>query len=132
MLAGLSERALAQAQDYPNRPVTFVVPFAPGGVTSLFARILGQKLEQRLGKPFIVENRPGGGGVTAAVAVAQAAPDGHTLIMASSTMLAINVSVRKNLPYDPRKDLTPVALLARVPFVLVVNPALPINRSPTW
>jgi len=125
--AGLSERALAQAQDYPNRPVTFVVPFAPGGVTSLFARILGQKLEQRLGKPFIVENRPGGGGVTAAVAVAQAAPDGHTLIMASSTMLAINVSVRKNLPYDPRRDLTPVALLARVPFVLVVNPALPIQ-----
>jgi tripartite-type tricarboxylate transporter receptor subunit TctC len=127
VLAGISERALAQAQDYPTRPVTFVVPFAPGGVTSLFARILGQKLEQRLGKPFIVENRPGGGGVTAAVAVAQAAPDGHTLIMASSTMLAINVSVRKNLPYDPRRDLTPVALLARVPFVLVVNPSLPIN-----
>jgi tripartite-type tricarboxylate transporter receptor subunit TctC len=127
VLAGLSERALAQAQDYPTRPVTFVVPFAPGGVTSLFARILGQKLEQRLGKPFVVENRPGGGGVTAAVAVAQAAPDGHTLIMASSTMLAINVSVRKNLPYDPRRDLTPVALLARVPFVLVVNPALPIQ-----
>ena len=125
--AGPCERALAQAQDYPNRPVTFVVPFAPGGVTTLFARILGQKLEQRLGKPFIVENRPGGGGVTAAVAVAQAPPDGHTLIMASSTMLAINVSVRKNLPYDPRKDLTPVALLARVPFVLVVNPSLPIQ-----
>jgi len=123
--AGPCERALAQ--DYPNRPVTFVVPFAPGGVTTLFARILGQKLEQRLGKPFIVENRPGAGGVTAAVAVAQAPPDGHTLIMASSTMLAINVSVRKNLPYDPRKDLTPVALLARVPFVLVVNPSLPIQ-----
>jgi tripartite-type tricarboxylate transporter receptor subunit TctC len=125
--AGPYERALAQAADFPNRPVTFVVPFAPGGVTTLFARILGQKLEQRLGKPFIVENRPGAGGVTAAVAVAQAAPDGHTLIMASSTMLAINVSVRKNLPYDPRKDLTPVALLARVPFVLVVNPSLPIH-----
>jgi tripartite-type tricarboxylate transporter receptor subunit TctC len=125
--AGQCERALAQAQDYPNRPVTFVVPFAPGGVTTLFARILGQKLEQRLGKPFVVENRPGAGGVTAAVAVAQAPPDGHTLIMASSTMLAINVSVRKNLPYDPRKDLTPVALLARVPFVLVVNPALPVR-----
>src|SRR5262245_54784277 len=127
MLAGTCERAVAQASDYPNRPVTFVVPFAPGGVTSLFARILGQKLEQRLGKPFVVENRPGAGGVTAAVAVAQAPPDGHTLIMASSTMLAINVTVRKNLPYDPRKDLTPVALLARVPFVLVVDPSLPIR-----
>jgi tripartite-type tricarboxylate transporter receptor subunit TctC len=127
VLACPAQRALAQAVDYPNRPVTFVVPFAPGGVTSLFARLLGQKLEQRLGKPFIVENRPGAGGVTAAVAVAQAAPDGHTLIMASSTMLAINVTVRKNLPYDPRRDLTPVALLARVPFVLVVNPSLPIQ-----
>src|ERR671937_477227 len=63
-----------QAQDYPARPVTFVVPFAPGGVTSLFARLLSQKLEQQLGKPFIVENRPGGGGVTAATQVAHAPP----------------------------------------------------------
>ena len=118
----------ARAQgDYPSRPVTFVVPFAPGGVTTLFARLLAQRLEQRLGKPFVVDNRPGGGGVTAAHAVANATPDGHTIMMASSTVLAINVSVRKNLPYDPRKDLTPIALLARVPFVLVVNPALPIN-----
>jgi tripartite-type tricarboxylate transporter receptor subunit TctC len=120
-------RAAAQATDYPARPVTFIVPFAPGGVTSLFARLLGQKLEQRLGKPFVVDNRPGGGGVTAATAVAQAAPDGYTIMMASSTILAINVTVRKNLAYDPRKDLTPIALLARVPFVLVVNPSLPIQ-----
>jgi hypothetical protein len=79
------------------------------------------------GKPFVVDNRPGGGGVTAATAVAQAAPDGYTIMMASSTILAINVTVRKNLAYDPRKDLTPIALLARVPFVLVVNPSLPIQ-----
>ena len=122
-----AERAAAQASDYPTRPVTFIVPFAPGGVTSLFARVLGQRLEQRLGKPFVVDNRPGGGGVTAAAAVANAAPDGYTIMMASSTILAINVTVRKNLPYDPRKDLTPIALLARVPFVLVVNPSLPIH-----
>jgi tripartite-type tricarboxylate transporter receptor subunit TctC len=120
-------RAAAQTSDYPARPVTFIVPFAPGGVTSLFARLLGQKLEQRLGKPFVVDNRPGGGGVTAATAVAQAAPDGYTIMMASSTILAINVTVRKNLAYDPRRDLTPIALLARVPFVLVVNPSLPIR-----
>ena len=119
--------AAAQTSDYPNRAVTFIVPFAPGGVTSLFARVLGAKLEQRLGKPFVVENRPGGGGVTAATAVARAAPDGYTIMMASSTVLAINVTVRKNLPYDPRKDLTPIALLARVPFVLVVNPSLPVQ-----
>jgi tripartite-type tricarboxylate transporter receptor subunit TctC len=121
------QRAYAQADDYPNRPVNFTVPFAPGGVTGLFARLLGQKLEQRLGKPFIVEHRPGGGGVTAATAVARATPDGYNIMMASSTVLAINVTVRKNLPYDPRKELTPIALLARVPFVLVVNPALPVH-----
>ena len=127
ILAAGGEAASAQAPDYPSRPVTFVVPFAPGGVTSLFARLLSQRLEQRLGKPFVVENRPGGGGVTAAAGVAQAAPDGHTIMMASSTVLAINITLRKNLPYDPRKDLTPIALLARVPFVLVVNPALPVH-----
>jgi tripartite-type tricarboxylate transporter receptor subunit TctC len=119
--------AAAQPSDYPNRAVNFIVPFAPGGVTSLFARVLGSKLEQRMGKPFVIENRPGGGGVLAATAVARATPDGYTLMMASSTVLAINVTVRKNLPYDPRKELTPIALLARVPFVLVVNPSLPIQ-----
>jgi tripartite-type tricarboxylate transporter receptor subunit TctC len=123
----MPQRTFAQAQDYPNRPVTFVVPFAPGGVTGLFARVLGQKLEQRLGKSFVVDHRPGGGGVTAATAVARAEPDGYTIMMASSTILAFNVTVRKNLAYDPRKDLTPIALLARVPFVLVVNPALPVR-----
>jgi tripartite-type tricarboxylate transporter receptor subunit TctC len=132
LLVGLALLAAAQAHaqnaaDYPSKPVTFVVPFAAGGVTSLFARILAQKLEQRLGKPFVVENRPGGGGVTAAVAVANAPPDGHTIMMASSTVLAINVTMRKHLGYDPRKDLTPIALLARVPFVLVVDPALPVH-----
>lgn len=114
-------------EQYPSRSVTFIVPFAPGGVTGLLARLVGQKLEQRLGKPFVVEHRPGGGGVTAATAVARGTPDGYTIMMASSTVLAINVTVRKNLPYDPRKELTPIALLARVPFVLLVNPDLPIK-----
>jgi tripartite-type tricarboxylate transporter receptor subunit TctC len=127
LIAARPEPAAAQPSDYPTRPVSFIVPFAAGGVTSLFARILGQKLEQRLGKPFVVENRPGGGGMTAAAAVAHAAPDGYTIMMASSTVLAINVTMRKSLPYDPRKDLAPIALLARVPFVLVVNPSLPIQ-----
>ena len=127
LIGASSERAAAQASDYPNRAVSFIVPFAPGGVTSLFARVLGAKMEQRLGKPFVIENRPGGGGVLAAAAVARAAPDGYTIMMASSTVLAINVTVRKNLPYDPRKELTPIALLARVPFVLVVNPDLPVR-----
>src|ERR1700752_5192848 len=89
--------------DYPSRPVTFVVPFAPGGSTGMIARIIGQKLEQRLGKPFVVEHRAGGGGVPAVTQVARGTPDGYTIMMASSTALAINVNVRKSLPYDPRK-----------------------------
>jgi tripartite-type tricarboxylate transporter receptor subunit TctC len=125
--AGTDLRAQEAAEQYPSRPVTFIVPFAPGGVTGLFARLAGQKLEQKLGKPFVVEHRPGGGGITAATAVARGTPDGYTIMMASSTVLAINVSVRKNLPYDPLKELTPIALLARVPFVLLVNPDLPIK-----
>ncbi len=131
LLMTLSQPALSQAQEppsaYPSRPISFIVPFAPGGVTDLFARLLSQKLEQRLGKPLVVENRPGGGGVTAATAVARAVPDGYTIMMASSTIMALNVTVRKSLPYDPTKDLTPLALLARVPFVLVVNPELPVH-----
>ena len=123
----VSSAAQEAPEQYPSRQVSFIVPFAPGGVTGLFARVLGQKLEQRLGQPVVVAHRPGGGGVTAALAVARGTPDGYTIMMASSTVLAINVTVRKNLPYDPRKELTPVALLARVPFVLVVNPNLPIK-----
>jgi tripartite-type tricarboxylate transporter receptor subunit TctC len=119
-------RVSAQDADYPNRPVTFIVPYTPGGGTDLFARLLGQKLERRLGKPFVVENRPGSGAVVATSAVARSAPDGYTILMASSTPMALNVTVRKSLPYDPTTDLTPVALVARVPFVLLVNPALPI------
>jgi tripartite-type tricarboxylate transporter receptor subunit TctC len=125
----LASLALAQesASLYPSRPVTFVVPFAPGGATGLIARIIGQKLEERLGKPFIVEHRAGGGGVIAVTQVAHGTPDGYTIMMASSTALAINVNVRKSLPYDPRKDITPIALIARMPFVLVVNPDLPVH-----
>jgi len=119
--------AAAQGTDYPNRPVTFIVPFAPGGTTDILARMLSQKLEQRLGKPFIIDHRAGGGGVIGVTQVAHGTPDGYTIMMASSTALAINVNVRKSLPYDPRKDITPIALIARMPYVLVVNPELPVR-----
>src|SRR6185312_16065822 len=125
--ASAQGQAQETAGDYPNRPVTLVVPFAPGGSTGLIARILAQKLEQRLGKPFVVDHRAGGGGVISVTQVAHGTPDGYTIMMASSTALAINVNVRKTLPYDPRKDITPIALLARMPYVLVVNPDLPVN-----
>jgi tripartite-type tricarboxylate transporter receptor subunit TctC len=122
--------AAAQAQGYPARPVTVVVPFPAGGSTDWLARMLGQKLEQRLKAPFVVENRPGGANVVAAVYVAKSPSDGHTLLIGTSTTFAINVSVFKNLAYDPVKDFIPVALVSNVPFVLVVNPALPVKSIP--
>ena len=117
----------AAAEPYPTRPVTFVVPFAPGGGTEFLARMLGQHLEQRLGKPFVIENRPGGGGVVGALSVARAAPDGYTILMAPSPVMAINVSLHKKLPYDPTADFVPVALVAATPYVLVVTPSLPVH-----
>jgi tripartite-type tricarboxylate transporter receptor subunit TctC len=117
----------AEAQDYPARPITFIVPYVAGGGTDLLARLIAKGLERRLGKPLVIENRPGAGTVIAATAAARATPDGYTLFMATSTPMAINVSMHKNLPYDPTTDLAPVGLVAQVPFYLVVNPALPIH-----
>jgi tripartite-type tricarboxylate transporter receptor subunit TctC len=118
----------ALAQDYPSRQVNFVVPFAPGGSTDVLGRLVGQKLSERLGKPFVIENRPGAGTLTAALQVAKSPPDGHTIMMATSSTLAINVTLYKQLPYDPRKDLTIAALICNVPFVLVIDPSLPVNN----
>jgi tripartite-type tricarboxylate transporter receptor subunit TctC len=117
----------AIAQTYPSRPVTVVVPVAAGGGTDLLARLTAHSLERRLGKPFVIENRPGAGTTLAAKSVARAAPDGYTLMQASSTTLAINVTVFKQLPYQPLKDLVPVALLTANPFFLVVSPNSPIK-----
>ncbi|MBI3705745.1 MAG: tripartite tricarboxylate transporter substrate binding protein [Rhizobiales bacterium] len=119
----------AAAQNYPTRPVTIVVPYAAGGATDLLARMIGQKLEQRLGKSFVVENRPGAGTVIAAQAVAKATPDGYTLLMGTSTPLAINATLHKKLSYDPAADFVPLALIANVPFVLVVTPTLPVKTA---
>src|SRR5205809_436828 len=117
----------AIAQDYPARGTTILVPFAPGGGTDLIARSIGQKLEQRLGKPFLVESRPGAGTTIAAGATAKAAPDGYTLMQATSGTMAMNPTIFKSLPYEPGKDLVPVALVAGVPFILVVHPSLPVS-----
>src|SRR5580692_12713911 len=114
------------AEDYPSRQVTFIVPFAPAGGTDILARMLGQKLEQRLNKSFVVENRPGAGTVIATNFVVNSPPDGYTIAMTVSS-LAIDVTLYKKLPYDPVKDVALVALIASVPFVLVVSPALPVN-----
>src|ERR1051326_8439879 len=112
--------APAQAQQYPSRPVTIMVPFAAGGGSDLLARLVAQKLEERLGKPFIIENRPGAGTTLAAMQAVRSTPDGYTLMQATSTTMAINVSMQKKMPYEPLKDLVPVALSSS-PFFLVVN-----------
>ncbi len=119
--------ATAQVSDFPNKPITLVVPLAPGGSNDILARLVGAQLEKKFGKTVIIENRPGAGGITAALGVVRGPADGYTLITASSTMMSFNVTVRKHMPYDPRTDLIPVAMTVRTPFVLVVNPALPVH-----
>src|SRR5215831_1341678 len=112
LLAMSADRTWSEpaAADYPNRQVNFIVPFAPGGSTDVLGRLMGQKLSERLGKPFVIENRPGAGTLTAALQVARGVPDGHTIMMATSSTLAINVTLYKRLPYDPGKDLVVAGL----------------------
>jgi tripartite-type tricarboxylate transporter receptor subunit TctC len=117
------------AHEYPSRQVTFVLPFAPGGAIDIFARSFAQKLTDKFGKPFVVENRPGAGTVLAANSVARAAPDGYTIFVSPSP-LAINATLYKKLPYDTAKDFMPVAYVADIPLVLVVHPSLPVKSIP--
>ncbi|SOZ69987.1 conserved exported hypothetical protein [Cupriavidus taiwanensis] len=114
----------ALAQSFPARPVRLVVPYPPGGPTDIVARVVGQKLSERLGQPLVVENRPGAGGNIGAEAVARAAPDGYTLLVAT-TAHAINMTLFRKPGYDTRKDFAPVSLLTRGPLVLVTAPATP-------
>lgn len=127
LLLLLTASAGALAQDYPTRDVMFIVPTGAGAATDLLARILAPQLFDRLGKPFVVENRPGAGTLTASNAVAKSVPDGYTILMGTSTPLAINATLYKHLPYDPAKDFVPLALIATIPFVLVVNNDLPVH-----
>jgi len=112
------------AQSYPARTVRFIVPFSPGGGTDLVARLLAQKLTESLGAPFIVENRPGAGGAVGTAIVAKSPPDGHTLVVVSSSH-SINPSVQKSLPYDTQRDLACVSLLMSGPALLVTHPSVP-------
>lgn len=118
---------VARAQDaWPRQPVRILIPFAPGGVPDIAARLLAPGLQAELGRPVVVENRPGGTGTVAAEAVARAT-DGHTLLMTTSSTQAIAPSLFPSLRYDPVKDLAPVSFIARVPQVLVVPPSLGVN-----
>jgi tripartite-type tricarboxylate transporter receptor subunit TctC len=122
--------APASAQDYPNRPITIIVPFAPGGAADVSSRLFGQKLSERLGKPVVIDNRAGAGTVIGATAAAKAPPDGYTLFMGGSAALAYNITLRKSIPYDPIKDFVPLAHIASIPFLLTVHPSLPVSSIP--
>ena len=99
------------AADYPTRPVTLIIGFAPGGPSDVMACVLSRKMEEILKQPLVIENRVGGGGGVAAMSVARSAPDGHTLLLATGSSLAINLSLYRNLGYDPEKDFDPVSLV---------------------
>jgi tripartite-type tricarboxylate transporter receptor subunit TctC len=117
--------AAATAQDYPNRPITLVVPFPPGGSTTIVGRIVADKLGELLGQQFVIDNRAGAGGTVGTRAVAKAAPDGYTLLLGYTGTLAIGPSLYPNVGYDPRKDFAPIGRIGTAPNTLVVHPSFP-------
>jgi len=126
-LSGTAQAADTATPGWPVKPITYVVPFTPGGSTDVIGRTLSQKLAEILGQPVVVDNKPGAAGAVGAAYVAKAKPDGYTLFGGTISTHAINASLYKNLPYDPVKDFEPVALVATLPNVLIVNPALGVN-----
>jgi tripartite-type tricarboxylate transporter receptor subunit TctC len=122
---------MARAQAYPTRPVRLIVGFAPGGGADLVARLMGQWLSERLGQPFVIENRPGAGGNIAAEAVVRAAPDGYTLLLTLDAN-AINATLYDKLNFNLTRDIAPVAGIIRAPFVMVVNPSFPATTVPEF
>jgi tripartite-type tricarboxylate transporter receptor subunit TctC len=131
LVLGLAAAALpavrAQSAPWPSKPIRYIVPFAPGGTTDILARVVGEKLAIALGQTIVVDNKPGQGGGIGASFVAKAAPDGYTLFGGTISTHAINASLYKNLSYDPVKDFEPVALVAFLPNVLLVDPHLGVN-----
>ncbi len=122
--------APAGAQTFPSKNISIVLPLAPGSGMDTIARLYGEKLQKSLGKPVLIENKPGAAFMLATQHVAAAPPDGHTLLVATSGPMAINPSLYKQISYDPEKDFTPVALYLKSPFVLVIDPALPVKSVP--
>src|SRR5579859_674663 len=124
-LAILAAPAGATEAAYPSRNIKMIVPYPAGGTTDLLARLVADQIETGLNAVVVVENKPGAGTTLGAEQVARSAPDGYTLLMATSTTLAINKTLYKKLPYDPVKDFSAIALVAAIPFALIVNPAIP-------
>ena len=116
--------ATANAQDWPAKPVKFIVPSAPGGGTDIYARLLAQGLGESLKQQFVVDNRPGASGNIGAVATAKSAPDGYTFMVSANPSLSVNPSLYPNLPYDPERDFAPITRGVMAPMVIVVNPSV--------
>lgn len=124
LLAALAATPLAApalAQEWPSRPIRFIIPFPPGGSADLVARVLAPRVEARLRQPIVVDNRPGAGGNIGVDLVAKAAPDGYTIGLGAAGALAINPNLQQNMPYDVLRDLVPVTMLAGTPFVLLAS-----------
>jgi tripartite-type tricarboxylate transporter receptor subunit TctC len=119
-------KAQAGAANYPERPIKLIVPYPPGGSTDPVARLLAADIAPRLGQPVVVENRPGAAGAIGTEVVARAAPDGHTILLHTS-VIATDPTLKKNAPYDVKRDLAPVTLAVTGPYLVVVNPALPVK-----
>jgi tripartite-type tricarboxylate transporter receptor subunit TctC len=117
----------AEAQPYPSKPIRLVVPFAPGGSSSIVARAVGAEMSKELGQQIIIDNKPGGGGNVAMLEVARADPDGYTLIIGHIGTLAVNPYMFARLPFDTDKDFVPVSLLAKIPNIFVVNANVPVR-----
>jgi tripartite-type tricarboxylate transporter receptor subunit TctC len=116
-----------QAQTYPDRPVRILVPYAPGGITDIAARLVGAKLSELWGQQVVVENKPGGNGVIALTAAVRAAPDGNTLVLVAGGDVALNPLLLKNMPYDVERDLVPITSVSSAPIVLAANSASPFK-----
>src|SRR6516162_6629855 len=128
-LCTLGLHATASAEDsYPSRPITIVVPFPPGGGGDVQGRLLAQKLGEKLGQTVIVDNKPGAGTAIGAAFVANAKPDGYTLLMSSASTYTLNPAIRKSLPYDSIKSFEPIGIISRVGLVMLANPAVPVNN----
>ena len=127
LCALLPSYAHAQA-DYPNRPVRWIVPFAPAGPTDLMSRAVAEKISQRLGQQFVVDNRPGAGGNIGAELVSKSAPDGYTLMIGHVGTHAINATLYPKLAFDPIRDFTPITLIATLPLALVIHPSVPAKN----
>jgi tripartite-type tricarboxylate transporter receptor subunit TctC len=128
LLVAACAASLVHAQTYPARPVKLVVPFPAGSATDQIARVMGQQLQESLGQPFVVENKPGAQGTIAATEVARAAPDGYTLMVTTNTPQAAAPSLFKKLNYDPVKDFAPIARLGTISFMIMVRPDFPAKN----